>query len=124
VIFITRIPTHYNDGTPIPVEVLNEITAEVYARFGGFTLEGPGEGGWVAADGTVYSEQSRRLEVACERNRYSEARDLVLWIGQRLFQKAMYFEVRYFDGVEILTVPPVAESESTRTPKRRKPRRK
>jgi hypothetical protein len=38
-----------------------------------------------------------------------EARDAVIWIGQMLKQRAMYFEVRDYDGVQILEIPP-AES--------------
>ncbi len=111
---MTRIPTHYNDGTPVPKGVLDEITEEVFEVFGGCTVEGPGRGIWGDDEGRVYSEDSFRLEVACERGQYAEARETVLRIGRRLGQKAMYFEVRYFDGVEILDVPP--------KPRRRKKR--
>ena len=55
-------------------------------------------------EGNVYDEESRRLEVSCPRSRYSEARELVVKIGKRLKQKGMYFEVRYFDGVEIIEI--------------------
>ena len=105
-IFITRIPVCYNDGTRVPKEVLQEIADEVFQLFGGCTMESPGTGVWAAEEGKVYSEESFRLEVACDRNQYAEAREMVLSIGKRLRQKAMYFEIRYFDGVEILDVPP------------------
>jgi hypothetical protein len=51
---------------------------------------------------------------------HQEARELVLRIGQKLGQKAMYFEVRYFDGVEILEVPAPAQRDRTEPKKRRK----
>jgi hypothetical protein len=123
VIFITRIPTHDNEGTPIAKEVLDKITAEVFEAFGGCTREGPGTGVWRDDQGRVYSEQSFRLEVACEASQYAEARDLVIRIGQRLGQKAMYFEVRYFDGVEILDVPSLT-SGAPGPPKTRGKKRK
>jgi len=114
VIFITRIPTHYNDGTPVPPAVWRAITAEVNVLFSGWTLEEAAEGAWTDEDGKVYSERSRRLEVACQRGDYPAARELVLTIGRRLGQKAMYFEVRYFDGVEIITVPSAKGRKPTR----------
>jgi hypothetical protein len=120
VIFITRIPTHYNDGTPVPKAVLDEITDEVFEAFGGCTLEGPGTGVWRDDQGKVYAEQSFRLEVACDRSHYPEAREMVLRIGQRLGQKAMYFEVRYFDGAEILDLPQTAADRDKPKQTRRK----
>jgi hypothetical protein len=123
VIFITRIPTHDNDGTAVPKQVLDEITDEVFEAFGGCTLEGPGTGVWKDDEGKVYAEQSFRLEVACERSQYLEARGIVLRIGQRLGQKAMYFEVRYFDGVEILEVPQRVQDSGGPTRSRRRKRR-
>ena len=49
-------------------------------------------------------EPSYVLTVACSREDYSLARQLVIDIGRRLDQRAMYFEVRYFDGVEIIAI--------------------
>jgi hypothetical protein len=118
VVFITRMPTHYNDGTAVPEDVRQEIADRVADAFGGYTLEGPGQGAWRDDGGRVYAEASYRLEVACGRERYAEARALVIAIGQRLRQKAMYFEVRYFDGVEIIDVPPPGRG------RRRKPKRR
>jgi hypothetical protein len=118
VLFITRIPTHYNDGTLIPEDVRQDITDQMARTIGGYTLEGPAQGAWVDEDCSTYSETSSRLEVSCGRERYAEARALVIALGPRLRQKAMYFEVRYCDGVEILAVPPPAR-ERRRRPKRK-----
>jgi hypothetical protein len=62
--------------------------------FGGYTLEGPFEGAWVADDGRVYEETSYRLEVLVAPKRVSEARKLFMRVGRRLGQRAIYFEVR------------------------------
>ena len=104
-IFITRIPTHRNDGTLIRQEELEAIKRQVWETFGGLSLDGPGSGVWVADDGAVYDETSYMLQVHCDRDRYQEARELVMQIGRQLGQRAMYFEVRYFDGVEIIDIP-------------------
>ncbi len=68
--------------------------------FGGYTLEGPFQGAWVADDGRVYDETSYRLEVLVAAERLSEARELFVSIGRRLGQRAIYFEVR--EGGEII----------------------
>jgi hypothetical protein len=62
--------------------------------FGGYTLEGPFEGAWVADDGRVYEETSYRLEVLVPPERVSEVRALFTRVGKQLGQRAIYFEVR------------------------------
>ncbi|ETX06897.1 MAG: hypothetical protein ETSY2_14355 [Candidatus Entotheonella gemina] len=103
-IFITRVPTHRNDGTPIHSDELETIKRRVWEAFGGLSIDGPGTGVWVADDGTVYDETSYILQVHCDRARYQEARELVTQIGRQLGQQAMYFEVRYFAGVDIIDI--------------------
>lgn len=102
--WITRIPTHGNDGDPIPPTVRQSILNDVRNAFGGFSLDGPGQGAWEDDEGRVYEEASWVLTVICERGQYAEARDMVREIGRRLDQFAMYFEVRYMDGVEIIDI--------------------
>jgi hypothetical protein len=106
-LFITRIPTHRNDGTPISDAELEDIKRQIWEAFGGLSLDGPGSGVWVADDGTIYEEASYMVQVHCDRSQYHEARALVVSIGRQLGQRAMYFEVRYFDGVEIIDIPDV-----------------
>lgn len=59
---------------------------------------------WADEEGNVYAEDSYRLEVACPRHQYGLARETIINIGRRLKQRAMYFEVRYFDGLEIIEI--------------------
>ena len=59
---ITRIPTHRNDGAKISAAARRDILRQVRDAFGGYTLEGPFQGAWVADDGKVYEETSYRLE--------------------------------------------------------------
>ena len=68
--------------------------------FGGYSLEGPFEGTWVADDGRVYEETSYRLEVLVAPDRVNEARALFARLGRQLGQRAIYFEVR--DAGEII----------------------
>jgi hypothetical protein len=99
---ITRIPTHRNDGSRIAVKERRDVLRQVRESFGGYSLEGPFRGAWVGDDGTVYEETSYRLEVIVEPERLPEARELVIQIGKRLDQLAMYFEVR--EGGEIIDI--------------------
>ena len=99
---ITRIPTHRNDGTQIRAAARREILRQVRDAFGGYTLEGPFYGAWVADDGTVYEETSCRLEMLIEPGHLQMVRELVISIGKQLGQRAMYFEVR--EGGEIIDI--------------------
>jgi hypothetical protein len=97
---ITRIPTHRNNGSKISQRERRTILTLVRNTFGGYTLEGPFLGAWVADDGRTYEETSYRLEVLLPAERVSEARELFAQIGKQLDQRAIYFEVR--EGGEII----------------------
>ena len=99
---ITRILTHRNDGAKISAAARRDIPRQVRDDFGGYTLEGPFQGAWVADDGKVYEETSYRLEVIIEPGQLQMARELVIGIGKQLGQRAMYFEVR--EGGEIIDI--------------------
>ena len=99
-LIVTRIPTRRNDGSKISRRELRALLTLVRDMFGGYTLEGPFEGSWVADDGRVYEETSYRLEVLVHADRVSEARELFIRLGKQLGQRAIYFEVR--DAGEII----------------------
>ena len=91
---ITRIPTHRNDGSKIGRRAMRAILNRVCDKFGGYTLEGPFHGAWVADDGERYEETSYRLEVVVAVEQVTEARELFMGVGTQLGQRAIYFEVR------------------------------
>lgn len=93
-VVVTRIPTHRNDGSKISQRERRPILTLVRDTSGGYTLEGPFEGAWVADDGRVYEETSYRLEVLVPPERVGEARALFTRIGKQLGQRAIYFEIR------------------------------
>ncbi len=101
--FSTRIPTHLNDGSPVAREVTQSILDLVMERFEGFTTEAISTGGWRNESGEDFVEPAFTLSVLCENSRYGDARQTVIEIGKMLDQEAMYFEVEYFDGVEIIS---------------------
>jgi hypothetical protein len=76
------------------------------AHFGGCSEEGITKGQWIDPnDATRYREETIRVSVVCDRVLLNEARDAVIRIGMELRQRAMYFEVRDYDGVQILEIP-------------------
>jgi len=97
---ITRIPTHRNDGSKISQRERRALLNLVRDTFGGYSLEGPFQGAWVADDGKVYEETSYRLEVLVSAERLNEARELFTRIGKQLGQRAIYLEIR--EGGEII----------------------
>jgi hypothetical protein len=97
---VTRIPTHRNDGSRIGHRERWAILNLVRQTLGGYTLECPFEGAWVADDGQCYEEMSYRLEVLLPPERLPEAGELFTRIGKQLGQRAIYFEVR--EGGEII----------------------
>jgi hypothetical protein len=97
---VTRIPTRRNDGSKISRRERRALLIVIRDTFGGYSLEGPFEGSWVADDGRVYEETSYRLEVLVPAQRVSEARELLMRLGKQLGQRAIYFEVR--DSGEII----------------------
>jgi hypothetical protein len=97
---ITRIPTHRNDGSKVSRLELRRILNRVCDAFGGYSLEGPFQGAWVADDGKRYEETSYRLEVVVEPVDIKPAREMFVNIGSQLGQRAIYFEVR--DAGEII----------------------
>ncbi|HVS39906.1 MAG TPA: hypothetical protein VMS17_30390 [Gemmataceae bacterium] len=97
---VTRIPTHRNDGSKVSTRERRAILTLVRNTFGGYSLEGPFQGAWVADDGRAYEETSYRLEVLVPPERMKEARELFMQIGKRLGQRAVYLEVR--EGGEII----------------------
>jgi hypothetical protein len=102
--FTTYLVTHRNDGTPVAESEKESILQQAWQRFGGYTLSSPQVGAWVDDAGTLYSDWSERMEIVCDRERLFEAIEWVKEIGRGLGQKAMYFEVRDYDGVQILEV--------------------
>jgi hypothetical protein len=104
--FTTLIPTRLNDGSEVPDEQLQEIIDGLALEFGGCSDEGLTKGQWIdPQDSLVYRDECRRISVVCDRVLLDEAREAVVRIGRLLQQRAMYFEVRDYDGVQILEVP-------------------
>src|ERR1051326_663683 len=88
----TRIPTHRNDGSKVSKRELKAILKRVREKFRGYSLDDPADGAWIADDGKVYEEQSRKLEVVVSAERVNEARELFLDMGRQLGQRAIFLK--------------------------------
>jgi len=104
--FTTLIPLRFNDGQPVPVEQMGRIIDELVVQFNGCSDEGITKGQWVdPKDLQLYRDESRRIFVVCDNRLLWEAQQAVIRIGKELGQLVMYFEVRDYDGVQLLEVP-------------------
>lgn len=102
--FATLIPTTRNDGTAVKPSVLARLIDGLWRPFGGMTDEGFVTGHWVDQDGTEFTDVCAKVSIECDRGRLGEALKGVRRIGRKLGQRAMYFEVSGYDGVQILRI--------------------
>lgn len=102
--FTTLIPTTDNEGTPIKPSVLARLMDGLWRPFGGMTNEGTVTGRWTDDDGTLFADICVKVSIECDRDRLEEARRAVRRIGRQLRQRAMYFEVSGYDGVQFLWI--------------------
>ena len=105
--FTTLIPLCFNDGREVPQVQISRIIDELVLLFSGCSDEGVTKGQWLdPKDAQLYRDESRRITVVCENRLLWEAQQAVIKIGRELGQRVMYFEVRDYDGVQLLEVPP------------------
>jgi hypothetical protein len=103
--FTTLIPTTRNDGSPVRSSELTRLIDRLWRPFGGMTNEGLVTGHWIdEVDGKDYSDRCVKVSIECDRCRLEEAVRAVRRVGRKLGQKAMYFEVTGYDGVQILRI--------------------
>jgi hypothetical protein len=102
--FTTLVPTTHNDGTTIEPSRLQRLIASLWRPFRGMTNEGYVSGHWIDDDGTEFTDVCIRVSIECDRGRLSEAIAAVKRLGRKLGQRAMYFEVAGYDGVQILRI--------------------
>lgn len=102
--FTTLIPTTDNNGTALKPSLLNRLIDALWRPFGGMTNDGYVTGRWIDSDGNEFADTCAKVSIDCDRERLGEAIRGVKRIGRRLGQRAMYFEVAGYDGVQILRI--------------------
>ncbi len=81
--FTTLIPVRRNDGTAVKPSIT---------------------GHWIDEDDVEFTDVCLKVSIECDRNRLAKAIKAVKRLGRKLGQRAMYFEVTGYDGVQILRV--------------------
>jgi hypothetical protein len=102
--FTTLIPTTRNDGTAVKPAELTRLVKALWQPFRGGTEEGIVTGHWIDDDGTEFTDRCLKVFVECDRGRLPEAIRAVKRVGRKLGQRAMFFEVAGYDGVQILRI--------------------
>jgi hypothetical protein len=103
--FTTLIPMRFNDGREVPEELMIRIIDELVLQFSGCSDEGITKGQWLdPKDSRLYRDESRRISVVCDNHLLWDAQQAVIRIGKLLGQRVMYFEVRDYDGVQLLEI--------------------
>lgn len=102
--FTTLIPTTRGDGATVKPSVLGRLIDELWRPFRGITNEGLVTGQWLDEDGTHFIDVCVKVSIECQRDRLWDALRGVRRLGRKLGQRAMYFEVSGYDGVQILRI--------------------
>ncbi len=102
--FTTLVPTTYNDGTEIKPALLSRLLESLWRPFRGGTEERWVTGHWLDDDGTEFTDLCVKVSIECDRGRLPEAIKAVRRVGRKLDQRAMFFEVAGYDGVQILKI--------------------
>src|SRR5262249_35123426 len=101
--FTTLIPTTWNDGTAVKPSVPARLIDSLWRPLGGMTNEGLVTGHWLD-EGVEFQDVCVKVSIECDRDHLAEAIRAVRRIGRKLKQRAMYFEVSGYDGVQILRI--------------------
>lgn len=80
------------------------MITQLWKPFKAMSAEHDVIGKWTDDDGRVYSDVSIKVSIECSRERLAEAVRAVKRIGRRLDQRAMYFEVSGYDGIQFLRI--------------------
>lgn len=86
------LPLAYNNGTPVPPEVLTGLKDRLFEQFGGYTIAGTAEGTYRLADGTRADDRCLVVWVAVAPHRTPELRRVVAELAHELHQESIYFE--------------------------------
>lgn len=90
---VVLLPLVRNDRSPVTPVELKGILHEFLDEFGGYTVAGEVEGGWRSPEGIEYRDRNTQVWLAIEQRAISKLRRMLIDIGRRLGQEAMYLEV-------------------------------
>src|SRR6266446_8803848 len=87
------LPLTYNDGSRIPKETIDNILAELFFVFDGWTVESEVKGAYRMHSGEERVEKLLRVAVLLQRDEVAGLRRMVGRWAAQLGQEAMYFEI-------------------------------
>lgn len=90
---VILVPTQYNDGTPVPENVIVGIIRKIDEAFDGHHVAGVGEGAYRMADGSMAYDPTLEIWVAVRPDQIDQVRDLVQKLARTLKQESIWFEV-------------------------------
>ena len=92
------IPTTFNNGDEIPVEVIDSVFDELFRVFGAYSQDGITEGTWKLKDGTKVKDHSLKVWIVIEDDKVDLLKELIKKFARILKQEAIYFEVMDWSG--------------------------
>src|SRR5690348_13094943 len=87
------VPRKDNDGRDLTLEI-EELEAELFALFDGWTFRGDVKGAYRMADGTLSTDVSGAYEVVLDDSRIPELEPLLRDFRSKTLQEAIYLEIQ------------------------------
>jgi hypothetical protein len=87
------LPLRDNDGRPLVGEI-DDLEAELYLRFVGWTFLGYVKGVYRMADGSRARDESAAYAVILDENRLNELEELLRAFKKQTLQEAIYLEIQ------------------------------
>jgi len=105
---IILLPTHYNDGSAVPENIINQIKREIDEEFDGHHIAGIGHGTYRMANGNMATDTTLDVWVAVDPDNIDVLRKMASRFARMLKQETIYFEVM---DSEVEFIGPEQESE-------------
>ena len=104
---VLLLPLTYNDGTEVPAEVLNQIKKDIDREFDGHSVDGPVDGAYKMADGTMAYDKSEKVWVFVRPDQVEDLKTLARRFASRLKQETLCFVTT---DAEVELLPPLPEN--------------
>lgn len=95
------VPMNYNDGTPIPEDMIQNFEFEVMTITGGITREGMTEGKWFGPNREIYIDKGIKCVIAVREEDLERLRNTVKRHMKGFGQIAFYREIDRHTDVDI-----------------------
>jgi hypothetical protein len=106
---IILLPTAYNDGSPIPSDVLRDIYKDIDREFDGHSIVGHVDGTYKMDDGSMVSDKSIMVLVVVKPDRVDDLKVLAARTARVLKQESIYFEVTQAEVEFVRPLPETGE---------------